>query len=57
MKKTFTGNSNVDIEELRKLDEKSKNGKCSSDDHLRITAYRFALRLIPDEVYWQEVSV
>ena len=57
MKKTFTSYCNDDIEELRKLEEKSKNGKCSGDDHLRITAYRFALRLIPDEVYWQEISV
>ena len=57
MKKTFTSNNNGDIKELRELEARSKSGKCSSDEHRRIIAYRFALRLIPDDVYWNEISV
>jgi|TARA_B100000315_G_C14554661_1_gene577539 hypothetical protein len=47
----------TDIDELERLEEKAKKHKCSKEDHLKIIAYRFALKLIPDEVYWQEISV
>ncbi len=39
------------------LDEKAKNGKCIKEDNCMIITYRFALRLIPDEVYWNEMNV
>ncbi len=47
----------IDLEELKRLEEKSKCTNCSDDEHKKIMAYRFAIRLIPDEVYWTENSI
>jgi hypothetical protein len=54
MKKTLTGNSNGDSKELRKLEEKAKQQRLSIEEHRKIPWYRFSLRLIPEELYWNE---
>ncbi len=54
MKNTFIHNSNGDIEELRKLEEKAKQQRLSIEEHHKILWYRFSLRLISEELYWQE---
>ncbi len=46
--------TDIDLEELERLEEKSKNGQCTDEDHKRILVYRFALRLIPADIYWAE---
>jgi hypothetical protein len=54
MKKLFNRNSNGDSKELRKLEEKAKQQRLSIDEHRKILGYRFSLRLIPEESYWNE---
>ncbi len=54
MKEPFTRNSNGDIKELVKLEEKAKQERLSIEEHRKILWYRFSLRLISDEVYWNE---
>jgi hypothetical protein len=54
MKESFTRNSNGDSKELRKLEEKAKQKRLSIEEHRRIIGYRFSLRLIPEESYWNE---
>jgi hypothetical protein len=54
MKEPFTRNSNGDSKELRKLEEKAKQQRLSTEEHRKILWYRFSLRMIPEESYWQE---
>ena len=54
MKKIFIRNSKGEIEELGKLEEKAKQQRLSIEEHRKILWYRFSLRLIPDEIYWNE---
>jgi len=54
MKESFTRNSNGDIKELGKLEEKAKRQRLSIEEHRKILWYRFALRLINEESYWNE---
>ncbi len=54
MKKVSTSNSNDDIEELRKLEARSKKERLPIEEHRKILWYRFALRLINEESYWNE---
>ncbi len=46
--------TNTDLEELERLEAKSKNGHCTDEDHKRILVYRFKLHLIPADIYWAE---
>ncbi len=46
--------NDTDLEELERLEEKSKNGNGTDEDHKKIMVYRFALRLIPADIYWAE---
>lgn len=55
MEKTSNSNSNGDIVELRKLEEKSKQQRLPIEEHRKIIGYRFSLKMIPDEVYWNEL--
>ncbi len=48
------GNKNNDNEDLKKLEVRSKQQRLSIEDHRKILGYRFFLRMIPDEVYWNE---
>jgi hypothetical protein len=45
---------NDDIESLKALEEKAKQQRLSIEEHHKITGYRFTLRLISEESYWQE---
>jgi hypothetical protein len=54
MKESFARNNNGDSKELRKLEEKAKQQRLSIEEHRKILWYRFSLRLIPDEIYWNE---
>ena len=54
MNKILTSNSNGDSKELRKLEEKAKQQRLSIEEHRKILGYRFSLRLIPEESYWNE---
>ena len=46
-----------DIKELRKLEEKAKHQRLSNEEIQRVLTYVFALGRIPDEIYWNEMSV
>jgi hypothetical protein len=43
-----------DIESLKALEEKAKQHRLSIEEHRKILWYRFALRLISEELYWNE---
>jgi hypothetical protein len=47
-------NQKGDIESLKALEEKAKQERLSIEEHRKILWYRFSLRMIPDEVYWNE---
>ena len=43
-----------DIESLKALEEKAKRQRLPIEEHRKILGYRFSLRLIPGEHYWNE---
>ena len=54
MKKIFIRNSNGEIEELGKLEEKAKQQRLSIEEHRKILGYRFSLGLLQERIYWNE---
>jgi hypothetical protein len=54
MNKILNRNSNGYSKELRKLEEKAKQERLSIEEYRKILGYRFSLRLINEEHYWNE---
>jgi hypothetical protein len=54
MEESFTRNSNGDIKELGKLEEKAKQQRLSIEEHRKILGYRFSLGLLQERIYWNE---